>query len=93
MAAGSGCVLPQMTRPRGARRRPYHPDVDQHSGTRSSLPLWLAVAPALSALAMIGELTSEHDGPFPRWADVLVLVGTLSLVTLLCLHWVLRRRR
>ena len=53
----------------------------------------VAAAPAMTALAMIGELTTEHDGPFPRWAEALILVGALGVVALLCLHWLALKRR
>jgi len=45
----------------------------------SRLPLWFSLAPALTALAMIGATTGEREGRFPRWLDILVFTGALIL--------------
>ncbi|MDP9395779.1 MAG: hypothetical protein M3Q27_16615 [Actinomycetota bacterium] len=56
------------------------------------MPLWLAAAPALTALAMAGEIASGRDGLLPTWVEALVLVA-LALVALPFLARAMRGRR
>jgi hypothetical protein len=48
-------------------------------GESRRLPLWFALAPGLTALAMLGAVTGERSGLFPRWLDIVVFTGALLL--------------
>lgn len=63
-------------------------------GSSSPLPLWFALAPALTALAILGRWISGQGGLLPGWLDGLVLVGALALLALpFVQRLALRRRR
>ncbi len=46
------------------------------------LPLWVALGPGLTALAMLSAVTGERDGLFPRWLNIGIFTCALSLAAL-----------
>ncbi len=51
-------------------------------GEARRLPLWFALGPGLTALAMFDSVTGDRAGLFPRWLDILVFTGALLLAAL-----------
>lgn len=49
-------------------------------------PLLLLVAPALTAVAMLGTLLSDQSSLLPRWLTVVALPGCLALIAAVLLQ-------
>ena len=51
----------------------------QPPGKSRKIPLWLALAPALTSVAAVGEL-GDTNNMFPTWAEALLLVASIGLL-------------